>query len=299
MKAILDARPDDVLESVALKIHLLHSEDPLAARYTSPHRKNSFEFLWLQQGSGTHVVNDLQIPFSANTIFCGSPGQLHHLKASSFFQAYVINFNESLLCQTYENEYGAYGSNLFSLFSKLVVLHLERDIADEMNDIANKMLKESRSNLLLNSEILRRYFRVFLFYILRQIERHYPSSDLQGNALVTKFLSAVNKEFREKKLVMEYADDLSVSPNYLNQLVKKYSGKSAGFHIRQRIIVEAKMKAIHSGCNMKEIAYDLGFETPAHFSKFFKNYVGTNFSAFKRYDARVLQPAQVASVAWR
>jgi AraC-like DNA-binding protein len=297
MKAILDDKTAITPESIALKIRLLHSEDPIATNYTSPHRKSSFEFLWLQQGTGTHVVNDLQIPFSANTMFCGSPGQLHHLKASTNFQACVINFNESLLYQTYENEFGGHDSNLFSLFSKFVVLRLERDVADEMNDIANKMLKESESNLLLNSEILRRYFKVFLFYILRQIERQYPTPSLPGNALVKSFLFAVNKEFRGKKLVMEYADDLSVSPNYLNQVVKRFSGKSAGYHIRQRIIAEAKMKAIHSGCNMKQIAYDLGFETPAHFSKFFKNYAGKNFSSFKGYDAGVHQAGHRASIS--
>ena len=84
------------------------------------------------------------------------------------------------------------------------------------------------------------------------------------------------------KLVHEYASDLSVSPNYLNEVVKKYTGFPVRYHIQQRIILEAKRLALHSGSNMKEIAYKLGYEDMAHFSKFFKANCGINFTDFRK-----------------
>ena len=48
-------------------------------------------------------------------------------------------------------------------------------------------------------------------------------------------------------------------PNYFNEVIKKITGRSAGHHIRERIILEAKRLALYSEINMKEIAYELGF----------------------------------------
>ena len=82
--------------------------------------------------------------------------------------------------------------------------------------------------------------------------------------------------------MVDYAALLHVTPNYLNQAVKKASGYSARQHIQLRVVQEAKRKARHSGSSMKEVAYDLGFHNAAHFSKYFKSMSGMNFTDFKR-----------------
>jgi len=98
--------------------------------------------------------------------------------------------------------------------------------------------------------------------------------------LVSRFMEHLNIHFATRKLVSDYADDLCVSANYLNTIIKKVTGFPASHHIQQCIIREAKYRALNSGSMMKEIAYDLGFNDLAHFSKFFKNYSGSSFSSF-------------------
>ena len=83
-------------------------------------------------------------------------------------------------------------------------------------------------------------------------------------------------------MVSDYAGELFISPSYLNEIVKRISGFTASHHIQQRIVLEAKRLAIYSGSSMKEIAYLLGFEDIAYFSKYFKTFSGTNFRDFKR-----------------
>jgi YesN/AraC family two-component response regulator len=100
--------------------------------------------------------------------------------------------------------------------------------------------------------------------------------------VVSQFMEHLNKHFVTKKLVSDYADDLCISPNYLNTIIKKVTGFPVSHHIQQCIIREAKCRALQSGAMMKEIAYDLGFNDLAHFSKFFKNYSGTSFSSFMK-----------------
>ena len=95
-------------------------------------------------------------------------------------------------------------------------------------------------------------------------------------------MKSLDKNFKEKKMVAEYAKQLLVTPNYLNRVVKKITGFSAGHQIRERVVLEAKRMSRYSDAGMKEIAYDLGFLDSAHFSRFFKTFGGTNFSEFKR-----------------
>ncbi|MCW3111245.1 MAG: helix-turn-helix protein, partial [Segetibacter sp.] len=66
------------------------------------------------------------------------------------------------------------------------------------------------------------------------------------------------------------------------EIVKKTSGTPASDHIKHRIVLEAKRHAAYSDVSMKEIAYSLGFDDVAHFSKYFKNATGINFTDFKK-----------------
>ena len=95
-------------------------------------------------------------------------------------------------------------------------------------------------------------------------------------------MELLDNNFKETKMVAEYAGQLAVTPNYLNRIVKKNTGFSAGHHIRQRVVLEAKRMGRYSDAGMKEIAYSLGFLDSAHFSRFFKTFAGINFSEFKR-----------------
>ena len=82
------------------------------------------------------------------------------------------------------------------------------------------------------------------------------------------------------------------APNELARLArnqrtkKKITGSTASHHIQQQIILEAKRQAMYFSTSMKQIAYNLGFDNIAHFSKFFKHNCGMNFTDFKRVNAK-------------
>ena len=81
----------------------------------------------------------------------------------------------------------------------------------------------------------------------------------------------------------DYAALLFVSPNYLTQIVRQATGKSAGVHIRQRVVLEAVRQVKLTGASMKEVAHNLGFDDYAHFSKFFKKAAGKSFTEIRKY----------------
>lgn len=98
---------------------------------------------------------------------------------------------------------------------------------------------------------------------------------------VRHFFSLIEKQYTTKKMASDYADELAVTPNYLNELAKNITGHPASYHVQQRIVLESKRMLAFSNLSMKEIAYELGFDDSAHFSKYFKNVSGQNFTDYK------------------
>jgi YesN/AraC family two-component response regulator len=105
--------------------------------------------------------------------------------------------------------------------------------------------------------------------------------------LYHQFAQSLDKQFRTKRAVCDYAAELSVTANYLNEAVRTVSGRPASYHIQQRVVQEAKRLALYTDSNMKMVAHSLGFLDSAHFSKFFRKVAGVNFSEFKKKGLRI------------
>jgi AraC-like DNA-binding protein len=249
-----------------------------------------FMLIWIVAGNGYYRLNLQKEAVNTNQLLLIKPGQLHDLKFSSGLQGYVISFTDSFPdIEDYGRE--PVYSPIYQMFSQTQVITINSELADDMSDITEIMMKEYSRHNLYRAEILKRYFKIFLIYLSRQLESmdQAPTKQSRNTAILQNFMALLDKNFREYKMVADYADRLSVTPNYLNEVVKKLTGQPAGYHIRQRVATEAKRQAIHPDNCMKKIAYDLGFCDMAHFSKFFKNTTGISFSDFKKRGT-VLQP---------
>lgn len=73
---------------------------------------------------------------------------------------------------------------------------------------------------------------------------------------------------------MIHHEELHLSPNYFGDLVKKETGRSAHDCIQAKIIQVAKEKIFDPNKSLSEIAHELGFKYPRHFTRLFKNKVG-------------------------
>jgi AraC family transcriptional regulator, transcriptional activator of pobA len=84
------------------------------------------------------------------------------------------------------------------------------------------------------------------------------------------FCRLINTQYLENKDVAHYADQLNISPKYLNEAVKESTGKAPKNLIEQLIMQEAKSLLKQTQMNIKEISYWLGYDDPSYFSKAFK-----------------------------
>lgn len=99
--------------------------------------------------------------------------------------------------------------------------------------------------------------------------------------LIRQFNLLVEINFRQQHEVHFYAEALNKSPKTLSNLFRLSNYPAPSNLIHERIIREAKRLLCYTGKTGKEIGYELGFESAAHFSRFFKHKTGANLSIFR------------------
>jgi AraC-like DNA-binding protein/quercetin dioxygenase-like cupin family protein len=248
-----------------------------------PHIHNYYEMIWLMRGQSTLQADMQEYTIENNTIFFLKPNQPHQFQTKADMEGFVFSFTDAFLnAGEYDFDLASQAS-LYQLFTERPTISIAHEIEEDMKEIVLKMIKEFEYHYSNKMELLKRYFKIFLIYLSRGLDENFQSTEQSRETeLVKRFMELLDKNFKEKKMVSEYAGQLLVTPNYLNRIVKKITGFSAGHQIRQRVVLEAKRMGRYSDAGMKEIAYDLGFLDSAHFSRFFKTFGGLNFTEFKR-----------------
>ena len=91
----------------------------------------------------------------------------------------------------------------------------------------------------------------------------------------------LEEHFRKQRLLGFYAEKLAMTPDRLNDIVKRATGVTAGHLIRQRVLTEAKRQLVFTTQPIHEIAYDLAFSDPSHFARFFRKQTGSTPHEFR------------------
>lgn len=109
-------------------------------------------------------------------------------------------------------------------------------------------------------------------------------SDVSGRykAITLRLRKLLDRHLTSVKSPAAYASMLNISEVYLNEAVKESTGISVGSYIRNRVIVQAKRKLAYTTMSAKEIAYALGYDDYAYFSKLFKKSTGKSPAEFRR-----------------
>ncbi len=168
-------------------------------------------------------------------------------------------------------------------------LHLSDEERQIVTDCLNKIETElnhsvdKHSKMLIVSNI-----ELLLNYSVRFYDRQFITRSHINHSLLTRFETLLNDYFESDKpqkiglpTVKYCADQLNLSPGYLGDLIKKESGKSAQEHIQLKLIDKAKEKILEPGKTASEIAYELGFKHPQHFSRMFKSETGYTPNKYK------------------
>jgi AraC family transcriptional activator of pobA len=99
--------------------------------------------------------------------------------------------------------------------------------------------------------------------------------------LVARFRELIESDFRKNKSLGDYATALNVSESRLRNACLNVTGQSPMQMVNARILLEAKRELFYTSVSVSEIAYALGFDDPAYFTRFFSQRAGMSPSAFR------------------
>lgn len=141
-------------------------------------------------------------------------------------------------------------------------------------ELQHALDKHSKKLIVANIEL-------FLDYCLRFYDRQFLTRNHVHQGILERFEAVLNDYFSSDKpqthglpSVAYCAERLHLSANYFGDLVKKETGQSAQAYIQARLMEVAKEKIFDRGKTINEIAFELGFKYPQHFTRLFKQFVG-------------------------
>lgn len=241
-------------------------------------RLSCYEIFWIKQSGASLHVDGRDHPLMPHQLFCIAPGHWRRLSIPDTAHGYYISFAPDFLLSG-----NNWPESQEDHFAQLQILDASGYLQAELQMLIHKMIRENNHYFQRKTELLKGLVQILMIHFSRQVQ---PVStghtDTREAGLIRQFMRLIRAHFMEKKMVSDYADILCVTANHLNRTVKKITGQTASHHIQQQVIREAKRMAIYSETSMKEIAYSLGFDNLAHFSKFFKNNSGESFSSYRK-----------------
>lgn len=220
--------------------------------------------------------------YQEGTLVFFSPGQVVGIINDEYFQpsGHALAFHPDFIKGTslgrHFNDYNFFSYNAhealhLSLRERRIVMDSFSKIKYELEHAIDKHSKQ-----LIISTI-----ELFFNYCTRFYDRQFITREEANKGILEKFESLLNQYFTSDKpekfglpTVSFFAEALNLSSNYFGELIKKQTGKSAHEYIQAKVIDLAKEKIFDTDRSLSEIAYELGFKYPQHFTRLFKNKVG-------------------------
>lgn len=154
---------------------------------------------------------------------------------------------------------------------KRIILNCFREVGAELEHAIDKHTKQIVASII----------ETLLNHCTRFYERQFVTRELPNRGIIARFESFLHEWFESGKArdygvpsVQICASEMCLSPNYFGDLIKRELGKTAQEYIRLYVIGKAKELIAENEMNISEVAYELGFQYPQHFSRMFKKVSG-------------------------
>jgi AraC family transcriptional activator of pobA len=166
-------------------------------------------------------------------------------------------------------------------------LHLrirESQAQVELNMCLDSIQRELDGALPGNDRAARHHMGLLGVWLERQAARVPPdmASADAARRLVSRYTAMMERDFRSGQGVADFAAALGVTPTHLTRCCRQTCGRSALSLLQNRVLFEARRLLAETESPVGQIARDLGFTSPAYFTRAFHHQTGKTPSAFRR-----------------
>lgn len=263
-----------MIDKFNFKLRSFYSEDKKELSASTVGNDNNFEIILFEKGNGTILIDFKEYKISDHIIFFITPKSVHSFSIADFSCCWVLTMDIKYL--------GLFSDNyqtLFCPFTTLPYSNLSANIYEYLNLILSNIKQEFENNYIKRKEAINTLTKLLFIQIerLRVIENKASSNTNH----LTIFYSLLEENFITDKHVSTYASKLNITSKQLNRLCLTYLNKNASKLIEERVNLEAMRLLYHGDLPVKEIAFNLGFEDPSYFNRYFKRINNVTPNEFK------------------
>lgn len=250
-------------------------------------KESELTILWFESDDNKLTIDGVDYDFHQNQMIFLT--EFHRLEMDCLKKTRMIRFNRPFYCVLdHDEEVGCKGILFFGA-AKLPIISIPKKEQRTFDTLWEMFSIEMQSHDSLQIEMLQMMLKRLLILCTRvyKSQDHLPE-EKQKMDLIREFNFLVERHFKTKHSVKEYADMLFKSPKTLSNVFLKSGYKTPLQFIQERRMLEARRLLRHSQMQIKEIAYDIGFEDLQSFSRFFKKNEGVSPSEFreKRWEGK-------------
>lgn len=228
--------------------------------------------------------------YQEGTLVFLAPGQVGGINSGNEIyqpKGYALVFHPDLIHGT---SLGGHINNYtFFSYDSYEALHISERERQIVLDCFSKIKYELEQAIDKHSKkLIASNIELFLDYCQRFYDRQFITRENIHRGILEKFENLLNNYFLSDKpetiglpTVSWCAAELNLSANYFGDLIKKETGKSAQEYIQFKIIDLAKEKIFDINKSVGQIATELGFKYPAHFTRLFKQKTGMSPNEYR------------------
>ncbi len=246
------------------------NKDVSAYDATLPHRHNYYEMLIFLKGKGSHEIDFTTYTFKPHSLHFVASNGVHLVKREQGSEGFSILFTQEFLPSQYSlHDFSFYKANT------LPVLNLSRREYITLKPLLDELKSEYFSDNKLKREALASLFHFFLVKVQRLYEQKAGAVIAPvKNDFVAKMEALIEANFAKHWRAGDYAREMNVSVANMTALCKQHFSKNTEKLVQERLLLEIKRQLVYSDKPVKEICYELNFEDPAYFIRFFRKNTG-------------------------
>lgn len=237
-------------------------------------KENELSLLWFTSDDNRLKIDSIEYTFKTNDILCVT--ELHKVEIIQSQTLKLLRFNKPFYCIfDHDSEVGCKGILYYGSVS-LPIIEVPTSEIEILETVWKVLYMELASDDSLQLEMLQMMLKRILILTTRiyKSQHNFKALGSENSDIVRNFNFLVEKHFREKHSVLDYADILNKSPKTLSNLFNKLGKYSPLQFIQNRLLLESHRLLKYSDKTISEIGFELGFNDVQSFSRFFKNKEG-------------------------
>lgn len=241
-----------------------------------PHKAAFFQVIWLTEGNIRLYVDFREIVITSGELLIIAAGQVCQFDTDCEYAGKMILFTDSFFNMTEQDSNLLYTSEILNPVNLNKAVILNKSLISNLFAQLENELKQQTDSFQIN--ITQSFLRIIILEAERQLVSTYPPTQ---NSLGRKFYNEVERRFKENRNIQYYVQLLGISEKVLSKEVKTLTGKTPKAYIDYRITLEAKRLLSYSNLSAKEIGFELGFDEPTNFNKYFRKNTGFTPVSFR------------------